>query len=165
MRNLFKLKKENQAIKNRIIRDIRNPFENKEEDHYTPVRVINFWSNNYIEYKSYGDKNNIISIEEYLNKIRQYLKNIINNLKKLDTWEIQLMMSINFISSLGNDEESLMHSKSDNVEMMINDKEDEVIEGSFQSLLSRYQIGLETSMNGRDFIFDWVFYCITNALK
>ena len=75
------------------------------------------------------------------------------------------MMSINFISSLGNDEESLMHSKSDNVEMMINDKEDEVIEGSFQSLLSRYQIGLETSMNGRDFIFDWVFYCITNALK
>ena len=57
------------------------------------------------------------------------------------------------MSSKDNDEEQVMHSKSDNVKMMINDKEDEVIE-LFQSLLSRYQIGLETSMKGSDFIFD-----------
>ena len=38
-----------------------------------------------------------------------------------------------------------MHSKSDNIEIMINDKADEVIEELFQSLLSRYQIELETS--------------------
>ena len=37
-----------------------------------------------------------------------------------------------------------MHSKSDNKEIMINDKEDEVINNFFQSILSRYQIGLET---------------------
>ena len=37
-----------------------------------------------------------------------------------------------------------MHSKSDNIEIMINDKEDEVIKKLFQSILSRYQIGLET---------------------
>ena len=30
-----------------------------------------------------------ISIEEYLYKIRPYLKDIINNLKKSDTWKIQ----------------------------------------------------------------------------
>ena len=54
------------------------------------------------------------------------------------------MISINFISSKDNDEERVMHSKSDNKEMMINDKKDEVIEEIFQSLLSRYQIGLET---------------------
>ena len=39
---------------------------------------------------------------------------------------------------------------------MINDKADEVIEKSFQSLLSTYQIWLETSMRGGDFSFDCV---------
>ena len=33
-----------------------------------------------------------------------------------------------------------MHSNSDNIEMIISDKEDEVVEEHFQSLLCRYQI-------------------------
>ena len=37
---------------------------------------------------------------------------------------------------------------------MVNDKTVEVIEEIFQSFLSRYQIGFETSMKGSDFIFD-----------
>ena len=45
-----------------------------------------------------------ISVEEYLNKIRPYLKDIINNLKKSDTWKIQLTLAINFNSSKDNDE-------------------------------------------------------------
>ena len=44
-----------------------------------------------------------------------------------------------------------MHSKSDNIKIMINDKADEVIEELFQSLLSKYHVGLETSMRGSDF--------------
>ena len=46
-----------------------------------------------------------------------------------------------------------MHSKKDNVEIMINDKADKVIEELSQSLLSRYQIGLETSMKGSELFF------------
>ena len=49
-----------------------------------------------------------------------------------------------------------MHSKSDNEEMMLNDKEDEVIK-PFQTLFSRYQIWLETSMKSSYFIFDCVY--------
>ena len=60
-----------------------------------------------------------------------------------------------FFSSKKTDEERVMHSKSDNIEIIINDKADEIIE-LFQSLLSRYQIGLETSMKGSDFVFDCV---------
>ena len=57
IRNLFRLKKENKGIKCRMIRDIRNLFEHEEEEnYYKPIRVGNFWSNNYIEYKSKGDK-------------------------------------------------------------------------------------------------------------
>ena len=68
---------------------------------YNLVRVNNFWSNNYIEYKSNGDINERLSVEEYLNKIRPYLKDI-NNFKKSDIWKIQLTIANNFISSLDN---------------------------------------------------------------
>ena len=49
-----------------------------------------------------------------------------------------------------------MHSKSDNIEFMVYDIANRVANELFESLLSRDQIGLETSMGGRDFIFDSV---------
>ena len=49
--------------------------------------------------------------------------------------KIQLTLAINFMSSKYNDEERVMRSKSDNIEIMNNDKENEVIEELFQSLL------------------------------
>ena len=49
-----------------------------------------------------------------------------------------------------------MYLKSDNIEVMINDKADKVIKGPFQSLLSRYQIGLETSNKGSGFVFNGI---------
>ena len=56
-------------------------------------------------------------IREYLNNIRPYLKDIINDLKKSDTWKIQLAIAINFISAKDTDKECVMHSKSDNMEI------------------------------------------------
>ena len=55
IRNLFRLQ-ENKTIKDRIIIDIRNLSEHEEEGYYKSVRAGNFWSNNYIEYKSKGDR-------------------------------------------------------------------------------------------------------------
>ena len=49
-RNLFKLKKEKKASKDRINRDIRILFE-QEDDYHKPIRVGNFWSNSYINIK------------------------------------------------------------------------------------------------------------------
>ena len=66
-------------------------------------------------------------LKHILNKIEPYLKNIINDLKKSDAQKIQLPLAINFISSKGNDEERAMHSKSDNIEIMIDEKIDEAI--------------------------------------
>ena len=40
----------------------------------------------------------------------------------------------NFIFSLDNDEEGVIHSKSENIEIMINDEADEVIKKLFDSL-------------------------------
>ena len=97
IRNHFKLKKVNEAIKDRIIRDIRTLFK-QEDDYYKPIKVGNFWNNKYIEYESSGDRNKNLSVKEYLDKIKPYLIDIIINLQKSDTWQIQLTIAINFIS-------------------------------------------------------------------
>ena len=55
-----------------------------EEDYYKPVRLGNFWSKNYTEYESNGDRNKTRLIEEYVNKIRSYRKDIINDLEKFN---------------------------------------------------------------------------------
>ena len=79
-------------------------------------------------------------------------------MKKPDTWKIQLTIPINFIFSKDNDEECVMHSKSDNIRIMIKDKADEITTEPLQSLLFRYryQIEMKTSMGSSDFIFDCV---------
>ena len=69
-----------------------------------------------------------------------------NGLKKSDTWKIQLSITINFISSKDTEEKRVMHSKSENVKIMIYEKADEVIQELFESLLSRYLTGLEESV-------------------
>ena len=73
-RNVFNLKKGNKVIKYRIVRDINTLFEQQEEDFYKPVRVVTFWNNNYIEYESSGDRNKNLSVKEYFNEIKPYLK-------------------------------------------------------------------------------------------
>ena len=52
-------------------------------------------------------------------------------------------IAINFMSLKDTDEQLIMHLKSDNIEVMIKDKANEVIEELFESLLPTYQIGLE----------------------
>ena len=134
----------------------QNLFRHEEEENYQkPVRVRKFWSNNYIEYESNSDRNKTLSPGEYLNKISPYLKNI-NNLDKSDTWKIQLIIANNFISSIDNDEERVMHSKNDNTEIILNDEADKVIKEVLDSLKNRYQNNLE-STKGSQFVFDYVY--------
>ena len=68
-----------------------------------------------------------------------------------------MTIAINFISSREIDKECVMHSKSNNIEIMTNDKTDEVIEENFELLLSRYHIGLEALIEGSGFVFDCVY--------
>ena len=74
---------------------------------------------NIVEAQLSGNRNETLSVEEYLNKIRSYLKDIslINN----DTRKIQLTIANNFIYFIDNDEERVMHSKKDNIKIMMND--------------------------------------------
>ena len=157
-RDLFRLKKEVKWIKDIVLRYIKNlsEYEKEEEIYYKLVKVDRFWGNNYIEYKSNGDKNRILSVEEYFDNIRPYLRDIINNLKYSEVWKIQLTITINFIYSKDdNDEDRVMHSKSYKTEIIISDEADKVIKKLFESIKSRYQNNFQ-SMRGSEFVFDYV---------
>ena len=67
----------------------------------------------------------------YLDEIKPYLKDIYN-LKNSDTWKIQLTIAINFICSKDTNEKCVIHSKSNNIEIMIYKKADEAIQELYE---------------------------------
>ena len=68
------------------------------------------------EEKIIKDVRNLVRLKQEIKQLK-----IKNNLKISDTREIQLITAINFISSIDNDEEQVMHPKSDNIEIIITD--------------------------------------------
>ena len=65
-------------------------------------------------------------------------------------------MMINFISSKDSDEISVMHTKSNNIEIMMGNETDEIIEELFGHLLQEYQEGLKEKIRGSEFVFESV---------
>ena len=75
--------------------------------------------------------------------IRQHLSNTINDHKTQGERKIQLTMEIIFVSSKVSTEYRTMHTTSDNADIMIGNKTDEIIEKLFEYLLQKSQEGLE----------------------
>ena len=122
---------------------------------YKPTIVKSGYNNNYIQYKSEGDK--ILTVEKYLALIEPYLRELINDYKRKGEWKIQLTAQINFISLRPNsDEARVMRTRSDNEEFMNGSDMDQIIKELFKSLLQRYQENLQEKMRGSDIVFDGV---------
>ena len=78
----------------------------------------------------------------------------------------QLTIAINFISSKKNsDETRTMHAPSDNIEIMMSSETNEIIEELSESLLQKYQEGLQESMDGSHFTSDSVDVLYYNLNK
>ena len=77
---------------------------------------------------------------------------MIIDLQIFDTWKIQLIIAINFISSKDAKEERVMHSSSNNIKFTSYNDTNEVVDKLFDSLRSRYRANLKES----DFIFNSV---------
>ena len=103
----------------KVLKDIKTLFESDEEDYYKPIRTGNIFSSNYIEYQSNGNKDKTLFIDDYIDKTERYLNDLIDNHKTKGEWKIQLTMAINFISSKDSDETRTMHTKSDNIKIII----------------------------------------------
>ena len=74
-------------------------------------------------------------------------------------------MTIDFISFKDSDEIRTMHTKSNNIEIMMGNETNEIIEELFESLLQRYQEGLEEKLKKSEFVFDSVFLLHYNLHK
>ena len=59
-----------------------------DEDYYKPIITNNAFNNNYIKYESKGNKYKILTINEYLDMIRPYLSDRINDHKTQGKWKI-----------------------------------------------------------------------------
>ena len=59
-----------------------------DEDYYKPIITKGAFNNNYIQYESKEDKGKNLSIKKYLNMIRTYLSDIINDHKTQGKWRI-----------------------------------------------------------------------------
>ena len=69
-----------------------------------------------------------MSSEKYLDIIRPYLSDMINDHKTQSEWKIQLTMQISFISSKDSEETRTMHTEKRNIEIMMGSETDEIIE-------------------------------------
>ena len=103
--------------------------EVNEEDYYEPKEIRSAFVGGYTLYESRGDKDNMLAIYEYFDKIKPYLKDMINDYKSKGEWKIQLVMRVIFVSFIDKNETQVMHTKSDNVKIMNGtDTNDAVIE-------------------------------------
>ena len=95
-----------------ITRDIGYLFnEITKENQYEPLEIKSAFDSNYTEYESKGDNNGNLSLYEYLNIIRLYLRDMIDNHKANSGWKIQFVMKIKVISFLDANEFRKMHTK------------------------------------------------------
>ena len=130
----------------RGIKNVHNLFKlSIGKDYYKPILVRSGYNNKYIQYESKGDK--ILTLKDYLALIEQYLRELINYYKNKGEWKLQLTVEINLISlKPDSDETRVMHTKSNNEEIMNGSDTDEIIEGLFESLLQKYEENLQEKM-------------------
>ena len=87
-------------------------------------------------------------------ELKAHSSNEVIDYRTQGEWKIQLTIIINFIYSKDSDEIHTMYSKSINIENMAVNEIDKVIQELFESLLQKFQEGLEEKMRGRELVFD-----------
>ena len=124
---------------------------------YKPILISTGFTNNYLEYGSGGS--NSLSFTEYLNLIKPYLEDLINEKKNKGEWKLQLTAKISFVSlKPDSDEKHLMHTRSDAGEFMSGSETEQIIESLYRSLLQKYNDNLQEKMEGSDFVFNGINY-------
>ena len=77
-------------------------------------------------------------------------------------------MTINFFSQKVFQKTHTMHSKSDNIEILIGNETDKIIEELFESFLQNYQEGLERPMKESKIVFnmaDLLYYKLDSPIE
>ena len=124
---------------------------------YKPILIKTRFDNNYLEYGSEGSDS--LSLIEYLDLIKPYLEDLINEMKNKREWKLQLTAKISFVSSKpGSNETCLIYNRSDVIEFINGSETEEIIEFLYRSLLQNYNDNLQEKMKGSDFVYSGINY-------
>ena len=135
------------SIDNNASYELDKLFEHYE--YYTPILAQSSFDGNYVKYTSSGDFTS--SLGAYFEKINFYLSNVIYYYMLKGERKIQLSMQVSFISPI-NEETDIMHSKSDNVEIIRGRSTNDILIKLIENFKQRYQEGLETRMRGSTYL-------------
>ena len=91
---------------------------NKEEDYYEPKEIKSAFNGSYVLYERRRDKDANLALFEYFEKIKPYLRDMIDDYKSKGEWKIQTVMGIIFVSFVDKNETQVVHTKSDNIKIM-----------------------------------------------
>ena len=153
------------------IRDIENVFDNiDDDDYYKPILVKSSFDENYKYYKSRGDKDKKLSIEQYLGMIKPYLSDLINENKVIETsfndWKIQINMHISFISSNDTGKICTVFGWSDNEQIRLGN---DIVKRLINCFLNNYQKEELIWRSGSNFVIESVdllsYYIHKTSLK
>ena len=135
-------------------------FHNTDDDYYKPILVKSSFDENYKYYESRGDKDKKLSIEQYLDMIKPYLSDLINENKEIETssneWKIQINMQINFASSNDTGEIRTVFVWSDYEEIRLGNETDGIVKRLINSFLNNSQKEELILRNRRNFVFESV---------
>ena len=120
--------------------------EVNEKDYYEPKEIKSTFDGNYVLYKSKGDKDAKLALWEYFDKIKPHLKEMVDDYKSKLEWKIQITMRIILISFIDKNETQVMHTNSDNVEIMNGTATNDAINELIDSFMKRYKKRPETKM-------------------
>ena len=114
-----------------------------DDDYYKPMLVKSSFKGNYRNYESRGDKDKKLSVEQYLDMIKPYLSDLINENKAIETssneWKIEINMHVNFVSSSDTGQICTIFVCSDNEEIRLVNETDDIIKERINSFLNNYQ--------------------------
>ena len=114
-----------------------------DDDYYKPMLVKSSFKGNYKNYESRADKDKKLSVEQYLDMIKPYLSDLINENKAIETssneWKIEINMHVNFVSSNDTGEICTIFVCSDNDEIRLVNETDYIIKERINSFLNNFQ--------------------------
>ena len=85
-------------------------------NYYRLTKNRSAFNDRYLLYTSNGDNNS--SINQYFDKIRPGLLDLIDYQKTQGEWKVQLSMKVTFVSFIDNDRKQIMHTKGHNETIM-----------------------------------------------
>ena len=140
------------------IEDIEHLINYNTDDYYTPNLVRSYFDNNFEEYEIRGDKEQNLSLKQYITTIKPQLIDLINEKKNSTKNEqkVQLIIAAVFRHIMDSTKKYAFYVRSNNIEMRNGDDIDDILNKALESFFENYEKEENILRNGSYFTFDSV---------